>query len=193
MYFFDIYAEELEYKFKNLSNRNRKKLAIMSIERQFKYYSKILENKLFNKSQEYRLILDKCWNFILFDTKLDEDIWYQQDKIHIEKFGKDYYDDDSFHLSNMLSTTCNNIMMFIEMLEDSEDDTEYTFLTLNLDYIYGYLNGIDCDKYEDIDDCENHFLTINELNNQKNDFKVVNRINTLEDVKEWLKDCKSII
>lgn len=191
MYFFDIYAEELEKKFKVLSSMNKKKLAIMSIERQFKYYSNMLKNKPFDRSKEYRLILDKCWNFILFNEKLDEDIWYQQDKLHIDNFSQADYD-DSFD-SAMLSTTCNNILMFIEMLEDTEDDTEYTFLTLNLDYIYGYLNGKDEEKYNKIEDCEDHFLTIREINNQENDFKFIGSINTLEDVRKWLKNCKSII
>lgn len=192
MKFFDIYSEQLTNKFNTLSCMNKRKLAIMSVERQFKYYSRMVKNRPFDKSKEYRAILDACWRFILFNEKLDENLWYQQDKLHIEKFNDVYYD-DSIDDAAMLCITCDNIMMLIEMLEDPEDDTEDGFLALNIDYIFGYLNNINGDKYSDIDDCENHFLTINELHHQEDDFKIVDNINTLEDVREWLKTCKSII
>ena len=57
----------------DLDKKNKRKIALMCLERQYKTYEHLANNKEWDKRVEYRELLDECWKVILEDGVLEED------------------------------------------------------------------------------------------------------------------------
>lgn len=189
MNFLEYYKIENDNRMSLLTKKQKRLLAIMCLERQFKSYENMALYKDWNRSSDYRQLLDNFWSIVLNEERPDESIWEFHEKINPEKVNKSIieYDTKEFNYANIFSY---NVIGFIENLLDDIENEE-TFRLSNIDYILCYLNeeteGFCIDEYQ------NNELISNEILNQEQDVINMKKIGCLNDAKKWYIQCKSLI
>ncbi|MCM1101030.1 MAG: hypothetical protein NC398_06565 [Acetatifactor muris] len=88
----------------------KRKVALMSLERQFKAYQQLAKDRQWDSREEYREIPDTCWDAILNNRE--------------------------FAFGNIFAA---NMESFLEMLLD-DTGGEVSFCLLNIDFILNYLD-----------------------------------------------------
>lgn len=184
-----------EYKISNdqtmtlLNKRQRRMLAIMCVERQFQSYKKMAKNKLWDRSGEYRQLLDCCWQAVLRDEDIKEELWEQHEKIRPEQVNQsvEEYQSREFSYANMFA---GNVGDFLETLLDDIGNEE-TFRLVNFDYIFSFLN----EEREGflIKEYEKNSLILAEKKRQELDKKQLEEILCFDAAKKWYEQCESLI
>lgn len=81
MNFLDRYKTENEKRMSIFSQKQKRILAIMCFERQFYTYRQLAQEKIWDRSEQYRELLDQCWMVVLSDLEIDDSVWYFHEKI----------------------------------------------------------------------------------------------------------------
>lgn len=183
-----------EYKVENdkrmslLNIKQKHILVMMCIERQFKAYEKMAQGKDWNRSKEYRQLLDECWRISLDEKDADESIWDMHEAIKPEYFNKSVDAKTlAFSYANIFAGNVEEVL--VNLLD--ENGYEETFRLLNLDYIVTYLN--ENDKVNPINDQKDNELIIREKKRREQDEKDMNTICCFNDARKWYNQCESLI
>lgn len=182
-----------EYKIENdrrmsLFNTKQKHiLVMMCIERQFKAYQKMAQGKDWNRSKEYRQLLDECWRISLDEKGADESIWNMHEAIKPEYLNKSIDANTlEFCYANIFASNVEEVL--VNLLD--ENGYEETFRLLNLDYIITFLN--EDNQFYDPDPKDNE-LIIREKKRQAQDEKDMDIICCFNDARKWYDQCESLI
>lgn len=191
MDFMDRYKDKLVQRFESISKQDRKKVAMMSIERQYKAYSDFACHKNWNREKEYRIILNECWKCILEDINLEESIWNMHENIRPENIEKNAEEDIEMELTYADIFSCNILELIDNLIDDLGD--EEGFLMLNIGYIITYLNENDIEEKFKIDEYKEHILVENEIKNQEADFK--NKDNIIDSItmQKWIENSRNLL
>lgn len=187
MNFVNEYKKNVEKICVSLNTSEKRKVALMSLERQFKAYQQLAENKEWDRRKEYRALLDECWLAVLDNTELCEEIWEKHEKIRPENVNssKEEYAKIEFAYGNIFA---GNMESFLEMLLDDTGGEESFFL-FNIDFILSYLNeeGIVQDE-----EMKKGYL-LREVKNQSDDVVQQKNLRELKDVLSWYKQADNLI
>lgn len=188
MDFLEQYVIENETVMMHLNTKQKRVLAIMCLERQFKAYEKMAKKQIWNRSNEYRQLLDICWKVILYDKDVDESIWDMHEKIKPENVASsEECKNQGFSFANIFA---GNIMELLENLLD-DNGNEETFRLLSIDYILCFLNEDNqvflIDEYKDND------LIRYEIKMQKQDEEDLKKICSFDNAQKWYMQCESLI
>ncbi len=131
-----------------LSKWDKRKVAMFGMERLYKSYCQFADKKIWNRKQEYRILLDKCWDAILKEQLLDESVWeyHETFKPENEAIQKtipyaEKYNEYNFSYANIFA---GHVEEMLTCLID-DDNNEEAFLLLYIDcFIIDYL----CDVHE---------------------------------------------
>lgn len=191
MDFMETYKKELVYKFQTMLKKDRKKMAMMSMERQFKSYVDFAINKSWNRVKDYRIILDECWKCIFSDTNLGEHIWEIHENIRPENVEKSIKENMELNISYANIFACN----ISELIDNLIDNMEYEegFLLLNIGYIISYLNENNIEEKFKIDEYKEYNLVKNEIKNQKADLRNKDSIIDYITMQEWIRNCRNLL
>lgn len=189
MGFLEQYKERIYDKLNSYNKWDKRKLAIMGLERQFQSYCFFANHKYWNREKEYRILLDMCWKCILNKENLQESAWEYHEKIKPERIlCPEEWKEDLVSYCNIFA---GNTEELIDTLIDDKQDEE-TFLLLYLDFILCYLNEKDNNSYQ-IDSYKNNKWITEEIHNQESDMSSVSKIQTFENACEWYKNCKGVL
>lgn len=191
MDFLNHYKEQLYNKLSIFDKWDKRKLALMGLEREFKTYCLLSNNKNWNREKEYCSLLDMCWRCILQKENLQESAWEYHEKIKPEKtflYPADWME-DSLAYCNIFA---GNTEELIETLIDDKQDEE-TFLVLYIGYILCYLNEKNNSDSYKIDSYKNNKLIEREIRNQESDMISVSKIQTFENAYKWYRNCKGVL
>lgn len=187
--FLEQYKEQIYDKLNYFNKWDKRKLALMGLERQFQTYCLFSEHKNWNREKKYRILLDMCWKCILNKENLQESAWEYHEKIKPEE---NLHSED---WKELFASYCNifagNTEELIETLIDDKQNEE-TFLLLYLDFILCYLNERDNNSYQ-IDSYKNNKWITREIHNQENDMISISKIQTFENAQKWYKNCKGVL
>ena len=75
MNFTTQYKDMIYDKMSVLSKWDKRKVVMFGLERQYKSYCQFADKKIWNRKEEYRILLNKCWDVILNEQLLDESVW----------------------------------------------------------------------------------------------------------------------
>lgn len=187
MNFLDKYKTENEKRMSIFSQKQKRILAIMCFERQFYTYRQLAQEKIWDRSEQYRELLDLCWMVVLSDLEIDDSVWYFHEKIRSDNLcnGIEY----TFELC-MANIFASHIEEWLNYLID-EPIYEEAFRLLTLDFILVYLNEDEGESFE-YDKFENHPLIVKEISKQIQDEIDMKKINSLENAKIWYGQCQGI-
>lgn len=191
MDFMDIYKDILYNKFESILKQARKKIAMMSIERQYKAYCNFARHKSWNREKEYRGILDECWRCILEDISLEESIWDMHEGIRPENIQKSAKEEIEIESTYADIFSCNVAELIDHLIDDLEN--EEGFLLLNIGYIISYLNEDSVEGKFEIDKYKNHILIKNEIKNQQADLEENNSIIDYMSIQKWINKSRSLL
>lgn len=174
-----------------LNKNEKRKAALMCLERQFKAYQKLAENKQWNRSKKYREILDACWEALLNNKELNEDIWEKHEGIKPESVNHTTkeYSETEFAFGNIFA---GNVEDFLDMLLD-DTGGEVSFCLYNIEFILNYFeeNNVIQDKAQDKDMTSKRIKR--EVDNQSNDAVQQKDLKNLTDVQSWCGQTDKII
>lgn len=171
-------------RFKNMNKQQKKIMAIMALERQWKVYEKCSLKREWGRNEVYRGVLDNCWKFALENKDIPEEVWNicdnnKPENILINK--PDMYDD----FVSYSSIFVDNLIEFIDNWLD-EVDGEECFLQFNFDFIESFLECYLDDKSL----IDEHELIQSEIEHQNIDYKKMKGCVNIMNIKEWF-DSKS--
>ena len=158
---------------------------MMCIERQYKAYEKLAQGKDWDRSEEYRQLLDECWRISLDEKGADESIWNMHEAIKPEYLNKSI-DANTLEwcYANIFAGNVEEVL--VNLLD--ENGYEETFRLLNLDYIVTFLN-----EDAPINDPKDNELIIREKIRQEQDEKDMDIICCFNDAQKWYSQCESLI
>ena len=188
MNFLDRYKIENEKMLSIFTQKQKRILALMCLERQFHTYRKFVDGKIWDRSEQYRELLDKCWTIVLSDSDADDGIWYFHEKIRSDNLCNKEDCTLGLWIANIFAS---HIEEWLDYLID-EPIYEEAFRLLTLDFILVYLNEEDDEESFKYDTYENHPLIAKEMKQQIQDETDMTIIHNLEDVKKWYCQCKGI-
>lgn len=165
----------------------KRKAALMCLERQFKAYQQLAENKQWNRSEEYRDILDICWDAILDNKELDEDIWEKHERIKPASVNNttEEYAEIEFAFGNIFA---GNMEVFLDMLLD-DTGGEVSFCLYNIEFILNYLDEDNVIQDKNVpSECIKR-----EVANQSNDAVQQKNLKNLTDVQNWYERTGNLI
>ncbi len=185
MNFLDRYKIENEKRMSIYTQTQKRILAIMCLERQFNTYKRLAHGKIWDRSVQYRELMDQCWTVVLSDMETDDSIWYFHEKIRSDNLcnGMEY----TYELC-MTNIFASHIEEWLNYLID-EPVYEEAFRLLTLDFILVYLNEDESFEY---DQFENHPLIVNEIKKQIQDETDMKKISYFENAKNWYNQCQGI-
>ncbi len=142
------YKDIIYNKMSVLSKWDKRKVAMFGLERQYKSYCQFADKKIWNRKEEYRILLNKCWDVILNEQLLDESVWeyHETFKSENEVIQKtiSYEEKCNEYNLNYANIFAGQVEEMLNCLID-DDDNEEAFLLLYIDcFIIDYL----CDVYE---------------------------------------------
>lgn len=142
------YKDMIYNKMSTLSKWDKRKVAMFGLERQYKSYCQFADKKIWNRKEEYRILLNKCWDVILNEQLLDESVWeyHETFKSENEAIQKtiSYEEKCNEYNLNYANIFAGQVEEMLNCLID-DDDNEEAFLLLYIDcFIIDYL----CDVYE---------------------------------------------
>ncbi|MDE7478616.1 MAG: DUF416 family protein [Lachnospiraceae bacterium] len=186
MDFLDQYKIENERQLSEFTQKQKRILVLMCLERQFKTYMKFAAGKVWNRSEQYRELFDTCWNIVLNEQNVDDKIWYFHEEIRPDKVCAHWDEDDlGIWIAGIFST---HVEEWLDYLID-EQEYEESFRLLILDFILVYLNG---DNDFEYDKYEHHPFIVNEMEQQLQDEMDMKNIFSFEDAKRWYSQCECI-
>lgn len=173
----------------------KRKAALMGLERQFKSYCRLSEHHSWNRQTEYIKLFDLFWNAVLEGKLLEESAWEYHESIKPENIAA-HKDADKSEASGVDYTFCNifacNVEEFLNtLLDDTEDEEAY--LLLFLDYIVCWLNEAEQNAGYEIERHLSNQLIQTELTRQSEDMAEVFRIHTFEEAAKWRMDAKDVL
>ncbi len=185
--FLEEYKKSVEKICAGLNKYEKRKVALMCLERQFKAYQQLAKDKQWNRWAEYREILDTCWNSILDNKELNEDIWEKHEKIKpasVNNTTKEYAEAE-FAFGNIFAS---NMEDFLEMLLD-DTGGEVSFCLYNIEFILNYLNEDNVIQDKNVtSECIKR-----EVENQSNDVVQQKNLKNLTDVQNWCEQTDHLI
>lgn len=142
------YKDIIYNKMSALSKWNKRKVAMFGLERQYKSYCQFADKKIWNRKEEYRILLNKCWDAILNEQLLDESAWEYHETLKPENEAiqkmVSYEEKCNEYNLTYANIFAGNVEEMLNCLID-DDDNEEAFLLLYIDcFIIDYL----CDIYE---------------------------------------------
>lgn len=174
------------------SKWQKRKVALMGLERQLKSYCYLSEYLSWNRQPEYINLFDLFWNSILECKLLEENVWEYHETIRPENIERHQCSDEYEPNYNFCCIFACNVEEFMNtLLEDTED--EETYLLLFLDYIVCWLNEIEKNGRYEIEKCFSSRLIENELTIQNADMEEAFHINTFEEVMKWHMNVKNVL
>ena len=187
MNFLDRYKIENEKRMKRFTQKQKRILAIMCLERQFYTYWQLARGKIWARSEQYRKLLDQCWTAVLEDVHVEDSIWYSHEEIRSDNLcnGMEY----TFELC-MANIFASHMEEWLNYLID-EPIYEEAFRLLTLDFILVYLNEGEDGTFE-YDKFEHHQLIVNERNKQIQDEVDMKKIHHFSHAKNWYDQCQGI-
>lgn len=179
------YKEHIDKLFADLNVNEKRKIALMSMERQFKAYCQLAENVDWNRQSEYRTLLDECWSAVLNDSPLGEEVWEKHSGIKPSTVNsvRGEYTKIPFAYTNIFA---DNFEAFLEMLLDDTGGEE-SFLLFNIDFLLKY------SKENNYSTETKDRLLLRELNNQHNDTDFQRSVTKLTDVINWCNQTDNLI
>lgn len=189
MNFIQKYKNIMVEKYEAYDNQKRKKLALMCVERQFVSYKYFAKKKQWDRTNEYRVLLNKCWEAIFKSEILDEEVWEIHESIKPETVNTslEEYKELDITYANIFAT---NMCSYIEMLLD-ETGHEESFCLLNIDYILCYLNENNEKFY--FDKYEENSLIRREIQQQQDDMRNIDDITNMEEVLKKVSQLKNVL
>ncbi len=187
MNFLDKYKIENEKRMSIFTQKQKRILALMCLERQFYTYKKLAKGKIWNSIEQYRELLDKFWMIVLNDLESDDNIWYFHEKIRSDNLCNEIEYTFDLCIANIFA---NHIEEWLDYLID-EPICEEAFRLLTLDFILVYLNE-DEDESIEYDKFKNHPLIVKEIKRQIQDETDMKKIINFEDAKNWYNQCIGI-
>ncbi len=187
MDFLNEHKKNVEKLCAELKPLEKRKVALMCLERQFKAYQQLAENKEWDRRKEYRKLLDECWNAVLDSTELGEEIWEKHEKIRPENVNsrKEEYTQIEFAYGNIFAS---NMESYLEMLLDNTGGEESFFL-LNIDFILSYVNEEGIVQDEEMKKC----FILREVKNQADDVVEQRNLIKFKDALSWYKQTDNLI
>jgi len=187
MNFLDSYKNENEKRMSVFTQKQKRILALMCLERQFYTYRKLARGKIWARSEQYRELLDRFWTIVLSELEVDDSIWYLHEKIRSDNLcnGIAY----TFELC-MANIFASHIEEWLDYLID-EPVHEEAFRLLTIDFILVYLNEGVGEAFA-YDKFENHALIVNEMKRQIRDEIDMQKIINFGDAKNWYNQCEGI-
>lgn len=185
--FLEEHKKNMEKISAGLNKYEKRKAALMCLERQFKAYQQLAENKQWNRSEEYREILDTCWNAVFDNQELDEDIWEKHEEIKPENVNNliKEYAETELAFGNIFAA---NMEAFLDMLLD-DTGGEVSFCLFNIEFIMNY-----SDENKEIQDKNmTSELIKREVENQSNDLVQQINLKNLIDVRNWCEQTDNLI
>lgn len=169
-----------------LNKYEKRKAALMCLERQFKVYQQLAEHKQWNRSEEYREILDTCWIALLDNKELDEDIWEKHEGIKPENVNNTIkeYTEIEFAFGNIFA---GNMEAFLDMLLD-DTGGEVSFCLFNIEFIMNYSEDNVIQDKNVTSECLKR-----EVENQSNDVVQQKNLRKLTDVQNWYEQTDNLI
>lgn len=130
------YKKHIDKMFADLNVNEKRKVALMSMERQFKAYCQLAENADWNRQSEYRKLLDECWSAVLNDSPPSEEVWEKHNGIKpsAANSARGEYTKIPFAYACIFA---DNFEAFLEMLLDNTSGEE-SFLLFNIDFLLKY-------------------------------------------------------
>lgn len=189
--FLKEHNKSMEKIFAGLNKYEKRKTALMCLERQFKVYQQLAENKQWNRREEYREILDTCWEVILEHKELKEDIWGKHERIKPENVNNmaEEYAETEFAFGNIFAS---HMESYLEMLLD-DTGGEVSFCLYNIVFILNYYND-DYNEDQEIQDQDAAGEHIKrEVENQSNDVVQQKNLKNLTDVQNWYEQTDDLI
>lgn len=189
MDFLDQYKIENDERLAGFDTKQKRLLAMMCLERQYKTYAQLAQGKEWNRDTAYRALLDDCWRVILEDKPAEESLWERHEAIKPENIPLSSPNDDTWELSYANIFACD----IMSLLETLLDDTGYeeAFRLLILDYLVTYLNGESVNF--SVDTFKDDPLILAELQRQQQDEQDMAQIACFSDAKVWYAKCKSLL
>lgn len=184
--FLTKHKKNMERIYAGLNRSEKRKAALMCLERQFKAYQQFAENKQWNRSEEYREILDTCWGALLENKKLDEDIWEKHEEIkpeNVHNTTKEYAQTE-FAFGNIFAS---NMEDFLDMLLD-DTGGEVSFCLFNIEFIMNYSDDDVIQDKNVTSECIKR-----EVENQTNDAVQQKNLKNLIDVQNWYEQADNLI
>lgn len=142
------YKDKIYDKMSALSKWDKRKIAMFGLEREYKSYCQFTDKKIWNRKEEYRILLDKCWDAILNEQLLDESVWEYHETFKPENEAIQqmipYAEKCNEYNWTYANIFAGNVEEMLNCLID-DDGNEESFLLLYIDcFIIDYL----CDVYE---------------------------------------------
>lgn len=142
------YKDMIYDKMSALSKWDKRKVVMFGMERLYKSYCQFADKKIWNRKEEYRILLDKCWDAILSEQLLDESVWeyHETFKPENEAIQKTipYAEKCNEYNLTYANIFAGNVEEILNCLID-DDDNEEAFLLLYIDcFLIDYL----CDVHE---------------------------------------------
>lgn len=184
--FLEEHKKRMEKIWAGSNKYEKRKAALMCLERQFKAYQQLAENKQWNRSEGYREIIDTCWDAILDNKELDEDIWEKHESIKpasVNIATKEYAEME-FAFGNIFA---GNMDDFLDMLLD-DTGGEVSFCLFNIEFILNYLEENVIQDKNVTSECIRR-----EVENQSNDIVQQKNLKNLADVQNWYEQTSNLI
>lgn len=192
MDFLDQYKKSLYSRMESCNKWQKRKVALMGLERQLKSYCHFSEHHSWNRQSEYIKLFDLFWDSVLECQLLEENVWKYHEAIRPENIGLHPYSDELEPNYNFCCIFACNVEEFLNtLLDDTEDEESY--LLLFLDYIVCWLNETGENRGYDVEKYLSSRLIQNELTIQNTDIAEVFQINTFEAVVKWRMNVKNVL
>ena len=185
----DIFEEQFELdkkRMNNLSDKAKNIYSLMALERQWKVYEKGSKGYNWNRSDIYRQLLDQCWETIIENRAIDEELWnICVDNKPTEMMSNipEQIDD----ISTFSLIFVDNFSTFIEELLECGVATRYSLL--NFDFLEAFL-----DEYLALENDEEskeifgkHELVQLEITHQERDYERIHNCEDFEKLREWYR------
>lgn len=170
-----------------LNKYEKRKVALMCLERQFKAYQQFAKDKQWDRWEEYREILDTCWDAILDNKELNEDIWEKHERIKpasVNNTTKEFAEAE-FAYGNIFA---GNMEDFLDMLLD-DTGGEVSFCLYNIEFLLNYFNE---DKVIQDKNVTSECMK-REVENQTNDVVQQKNLKNLIDVQNWYEQTDNLL
>lgn len=192
MDFIDQYRKTLYSRMKNWNKWQKRKVALMGLERQLKSYCHFSEHHSWDRQSEYIKLFDFFWNSILACKPLEENVWGYHEAIRPENIELHGYSDKLEPNYNFCCIFACNVEEFLNtLLDDTEDEEAY--LLLFFDYILCWLNETEQNGTYEVETYFSSELIQNEFTIQNVNMTEVFHINTFEEVAKWRMNVKNIL
>lgn len=173
------------------SKWQKRKVALMGLERQLKSYSQLSEHYSWSRLSDYHKLFNSFWTAILEQRLLEECMWTYHETIRPENIDVQGKEDNTLNYS-FCSIFTGNVELFLETLIDDLEDEE-AYLLLFWDYIICWLNEMEENKGYETGKYYSNRLIQAEMKNQSIDMVTAFHINNFKEVDKWRMNVRGVL